>query len=222
VTIFLYALSLITAFAAPSGALTVLAKDGNIVLESDSGRKTLTTSGRDSSPCLSRDRRWVVFVRETPDRILEMDWGRTEAREIWVIRSDGRHPRRIVEGGRPSGVRKGTLFSELASPQFLSDSRRVAFLSRCVEVHGSVHIVDIATGKIRFIAAGSSLDVVRSGEYRDCLIVNLHKYFVQGGSYDWYWLLRANGKEIGPIGEGEQDLSSFRDFYESEMPARQP
>ncbi len=37
-------------------------------------------------------------------------------------------------------------------------------------------------------------------DYRDLIIVNKHKYFVAGGSYDWYWLINAEGREIGPLG----------------------
>ena len=40
------------------------AKDGNTLLRAGKGEaKQLTTSGRDSAPVLSPDRRWAVFVR---------------------------------------------------------------------------------------------------------------------------------------------------------------
>ena len=38
--------------------------------------------------------------------------------------------------------------------------------------------------------------------YKDHLIVLSHRYFFLGGSYDWYWLYDAAGKnELGPLGE---------------------
>jgi len=83
-------------------------------------------------------------------------------------------------------------------------------------VHGSVHIVDIETGKNSYVAPGNTVGVLLSGEYRDHLIVMLHKYFLAGGSYDWYWLVRAaDGKEIGPIGASERDVVWFREMHES-------
>jgi hypothetical protein len=57
------------------------------------------------------------------------------------------------------------------------------------------------------------LKVVPSGEYKDCLLVQQHRYFVGSGSYDWYWLLRPDGKEVGPVGE---DTSNFEATYGNE------
>ena len=51
---------------------------------------------------------------------------------------------------------------------------------------------------------------LHSGEYRDFLIVQQHRYFLGGGSFDWYWLFRPDGKEVGPIGE---NANNFKDLY---------
>ena len=38
-------------------------------------------------------------------------------------------------------------------------------------------------------------------KYKDHLIVRSHRYFLFGGSYDWYWLYDPAGKrELGPLG----------------------
>ena len=37
-----------------------------------------------------------------------------------------------------------------------------------------------------------------------------HRYFIGGGSYDWYWLLKPDGKEVGPVGE---DTENFKTTY---------
>jgi len=42
---------------------------------------------------------------------------------------------------------------------------------------------------------------VSKGQYKGYLIVNQHRYFIGGGSYDWYWLFSPAGKEAGPFGE---------------------
>jgi hypothetical protein len=39
------------------------------------------------------------------------------------------------------------------------------------------------------------------GKFRGCLIVLKHKYFPEGGSYDWFWLLKPDGEEIAPLGD---------------------
>ena len=77
-------------------------------------------------------------------------------------------------------------------------------------VSGAVHVVDTTNRKERYLLPGSDVKVVPSGEYKDCLLVLQHRYFVGGGSYDWYWLLRPDGKEVGPVGE---DTENFEATY---------
>jgi WD40-like Beta Propeller Repeat len=62
-------------------------------------------------------------------------------------------------------------------------------------------------------ARGNDIRVVPAGEYKDCLLVQQHRYFIGGGAYDWYWLFRTDGKEIGPLGE---DTSTFEATYGNE------
>jgi len=40
--------------------------------------------------------------------------------------------------------------------------------------------------------------------------------FLGGGTYDWFWVLEPDGREVGPIGE---DVTNFRELYLSEEPA---
>jgi len=56
--------------------------------------------------------------------------------------------------------------------------------------------------------------VILGGEYAGCLLVNRHRYFLGGGSYDWVWLLTADGKEIGPVSDGsEEGVKMFKEMY---------
>jgi len=82
---------------------------------------------------------------------------------------------------------------------------------------GAVHVVNTTNGKERFVLAGNDLEVIHSGEYRDHLLVSQHRYFVGGGSYDWYWLFRPDGEEVGPVGE---DPENFRSMYMKDQPRR--
>jgi hypothetical protein len=54
------------------------------------------------------------------------------------------------------------------------------------------------------------LRVVPFGEYRDHLLVQQHRYFLGGGSYDWFFLFTPGGKEVGVVGE---DISNFISLY---------
>jgi hypothetical protein len=52
-----------------------------------------------------------------------------------------------------------------------------------------VHILDLATKKERFFTDGSGLEI-------------------GGGAYDWFWLVKPDGKEVGPVGETTDNFHS--------------
>jgi len=70
--------------------------------------------------------------------------------------------------------------------------------------------LSIRRTKEHFVCPALEFEVVPSGEYRDCLLVAQHRYFIGGGSYNWFWLLRPDGKEEGPVGE---DTENFKATY---------
>jgi hypothetical protein len=62
-------------------------------------------------------------------------------------------------------------------------------------------LAERARTNYRFIQPANELEVITSGEYQGYLALQQHRYFIGGGSYDWYWLFTPDGKEIGPLGE---------------------
>lgn len=183
-------------------------QNGNLILQSNDGEETiLTHGGRDSEPAFSPDGKWIVFVRKYTDK--PGPWG--PGTELRVIRLDGTGERMIVKDGASSGQNK--FLSSLKSPQFLNDSRRVAFHSGWAATHGSVHVVDIKTGPIRFVSEGNSVCVVNSDEYKDAykdyLIIKIRKYFFTSGSYEFYYLVSLDGKEGAPVGDSEMSIADF-------------
>ena len=64
--------------------------------------------------------------------------------------------------------------------------------------------MDTTNAKEHFVCPGGSVEILSSGEYRDCLLVQQRRYFFGGGSYDWFWLFRPDGNEIGPVGGDHQ------------------
>ena len=87
---------------------------------------------------------------------------------------------------------------------------RFIFCSAAYAVSGAIHAYDVTTHQVRFVMAGNAPQVVPAGEYKGDLLVEQHRYFLGGGSYDWYWLFEPNGKEIGPVGE---TTDNFREMY---------
>ncbi len=200
----LFGASINSAFAAGPA---VEAKDGNIFLRTGEGAsKQLTKSGRDSDPLLSPDRQWIVFVRTQPGKATGSDDG--DATELWQIRADGSEPILLVKPRVAEDVKEG--IDGFSSLQFSTDGRQVFFVTAAYATSGAVHVVDTTKRKEHFVMAGNSVEVVPSGDYRDCLLVEQHRYFIGGGSYDWIWLFKPDGKEVGPVGE---DAENFKATY---------
>ena len=202
-------LCLLLVFSAASAfAQKIGARDGNIYLSDERGEHRLTSSGHDRDPLLSPDKQWLVFVREIPGKSIATGAGDSAATELWQIRADGKEPTLLVKPRESDDPQK--IIGGIENLQFSSNGRLVYFVSAAYAVSGAVHVVDTTNGKERFFVAGSGLEVVHSGEYKDCLLVSQHRYFIGGGSYDWYWLFRPDGKEVGPVGE---ETENFKKTY---------
>jgi WD40-like Beta Propeller Repeat len=197
------------AIVAQARAQKVSVKDGNVVFAGTSGEvKTLTTSGHDSDPALSPDRNWIVFVRAIPGKKISTGSGDADATELWQIRADGKEATALVRSKESDKME--TILGGFSKLQFSSNGKLVYFLSEAWATSGALHVVDIANGKEHFVCPALEFEVVPSGEYKDCLLVQQHRYFIGGGSYDWFWLLRSDGKEVGPVGE---DTEIFKGTY---------
>jgi predicted RNA-binding protein YlqC (UPF0109 family) len=117
---------------------------------------------------------------------------------------DGKEPSLLVRCRESQKME--SLVGGFERVQFSADGKRLYFVTPAWATSGAVHVVDTTNRKERYLFPGNEIKIVKSGEYRDCLLVQQHRYFVGGGSYDWYWLLRADGKEVGPIGEDTSPL----------------
>lgn len=193
-------------------AQSVSVKDGNIQFTDKSGKTTaITSGGRDSDPLLAPDGKWVAFVRKVDGKKIASGADETEPTELWQVRVDGKEPSLLVKC-RDSEKMESAIggFENL---QFSTNGKLLYFVTPAWATSGAVHVVDTTNRKEHYLFPGNNLKVVTTGEYKDCLLVQQHRYFVGSGSYDWFWLLRPDGKEVGPVGE---DTSNFDATYSNE------
>ena len=196
-------------FGIESLAGSISVQNGNICILSANGEvKALTSSGHDSEPVLSPDGKWIVFVRTVPAKKLSTGLGDADATELWQIQADGKNPTVLVHP--KDSDKMETVLAGFSKPQFSTNGRLVYFLSEAWATSGALHVVDSTNGKEHFVCPALEFEVVPSGEDRDCLLVAQHRYFIGGGTYNWFWLLRPDGKEVGPVGE---DTENFKATY---------
>jgi hypothetical protein len=209
-TIFATILGLAAAVSAFAESVSV--QNGNIQFTDNSGQTTaLTSSGRDSNPVLAPDGKWVAFVRKVDGKKIATGSDEVEPTELWQVRVDGKEPSLLVKCRDSEKVE--SIIAAFENLQFSTNGKLLYFVTPAWATSGAVHVVDTTNRKERFCFPGGDLKVVPKGEYKDCLIVQQHRYFIGGGSYDWYWLLKPDGKEVGPVGE---DTSNFEATYGNE------
>jgi hypothetical protein len=205
------AIALVALLATPAlAAPRVLIEAGNVVLENDGVKKQLTASGRDSEATLSPDGRQVVFTRGPAQKAGDDACGDGPAADALMrIGVDGKGETTLVRGRAGKGPQQR--LCGFTAKQFNSDGRLLYFLTPGWATSGALHVYDFKMRAERFVVDANGLLVLRAcrNEHKDRVAIMRHKYFVFGGSYDWYWLYDPKTKkEIGPLGEiEEKDLA---------------
>ena len=184
----------------------------------------LTSSGRDRSPRMSPVGGVVAFIRQSRQEskfsvIEEHDSPNRKhyADQIWVVDLKTMKSRLLVRD-RPLGKSVAEMDLEKTTAIICDDSLRFSpdgihlyFRVSAWVTSDALHGVNLRTGVTRFITPANSVEVVMSGAYAGDLIVQKHRYFLGGGSYDWYWLITPGGREIGPIGESDEQFTNFKE-----------
>ena len=201
-------LPIVLGFYGVANAQKLSVQNGNVCIVVAGETRKLTSSGRDSEPVLAPDGKWIVFIRTVPGKLISTGAGDAKETQLWQMRGDGKDAMCLVRS--KASDKMETVLGGFSRPQFSTNGKLVYFLSEAWTTSGALHVVDTTNSKEHFVCAAAEFEVVTSGEYRDDLLVQQHRYFIGGGSYDWYWLLNPDGKEIGPVGE---DTENFKTTY---------
>jgi hypothetical protein len=206
------------AWAEPQASVAV--EDGNVVLVAPGGtRTTLTDTGRDSEAVLSPDGHWVVYTRagasqERSDDDEFPDCATLPAPdELRRIRIDGSDDTLLMTGGAGSEPKES--LCGFFEKQFSADGETLYFLSPAWTTSAALHAFSLQRKAARYLIPANAYLVLHDCKDKDlagAIMAEQHRYFVLGGSYDWFWLFDPAGtKEIGPVGEFDtvEDLKSF-------------
>ncbi len=182
---------------------------GDVYYADSAGHRTrLTGEGKDSDPCLDPAGRRIAYVHRAPGKMVSSGAGEAQPTELRVMDADGKNQEVLVrsaEGKKPEDI-----LADFASPTWSPDGRTIYFSSAAWATSGAIHACDLKKKTVRFVLAGNNPLVVPAGEYKGDLLVQQHRYFLGGGSFDWFWLFTPDGKEVGPVGE---TTDNFREMY---------
>jgi hypothetical protein len=193
--------------AARAQTTRVYSDAGNIVIERNGGSAKLTTSEMDLDPVLSPNGGFVVYTRQGRGRSpRNYEFNQTcpaEPRpdQLRRINVDGSGDQLMLTGRKGEPQRQ---LCDFRSKQFTTDGRRLYFLTPAWAASGALHVYDMHAGEEHFLMPAKGLLVLSfcANKYKDHLVVLSRRYFMLGGSYDWYWLYDPSGKkELGPLGQ---------------------
>ncbi len=194
--------------SATTNAASVREQEGNIFHVGDDGVSwQLTSAHADSNPLLSPDGQKVVYLKKKPNKPLTEDDQKYELWELWLSDIYGKDAHRLLEARPDDDPKKNlTYFNSLA---FSPDSKQLYILTTAWATSNALHVLDLASGKEHFITDADDVLVISKGRYANHLVVMKHKYFKQGGSYDYYWLITPQGKELKMVGEDKPQAERF-------------
>jgi len=190
---------------ASSSFASVFVKAGNIYYSHEGQDIQLTNTNQDCSPTLSPNKKLVAFIRTghqiIPQKCLDFsDISSKYGNQIWIYNIANKTERLLVDNNFSCNKPK----KRIVDPQqlhFSPNSKTLYFVTSAWVVSGAVHAINVDGTNYRYIQPANELEVITSGDYQGYLALQQHRYFLGGGSYDWYWLYTPDGKEIGPLGE---------------------
>lgn len=191
----------------------VFSKGGNLFCKyQDDKIKQITYTGIDTDPAISPNKKLIAFVRNPDIRIKNNSFANSE---IWLYDLMTNKNNSIVQPSRGNDegeIKAENILGSFGKLAFSNDGQNLYFISEAWATTNAIHVYNVPSKKQSFLTDGNTLYIIRKGKYKDHLIVNKHKYFNEC-SYDYFWLLDHEGKEIREIGETEDNVQSFlRDF----------
>jgi hypothetical protein len=202
---------------AQSAAPRVYSDAGNIFLERNGAKIKLTASEMDVDPVLAPNGAYVIYTRQGRGRTVRgYDTSQVctiapRPDELRQINVDGSGDKLLLKGHK--GVPEQQL-CDFRQKQFSSDGRRLYFLTPGWATSGALHVFDTRSSDEHYVTPANDLLVLNfcPNKYRDDLVVLAHRYFLLGGSYDWYWLYDSTGKkDLGPLGEFDNPDDMMRE-----------
>lgn len=201
-------LSATAAHADTPGVGKAYAKAGRLYVVGTTGKAApLPGFSKVKDAVLSPDGTRIAFIKGTAGKAIPTGGRTGSADQLWLVDANGAHPTLLAAAKNAPDVKN--ILAGLTAPCFSPSGQAIYFLSQAYAVSDAVHVVDLRTRAVRFVCPGNTVEVVSKGVFKGDLIVQQHRYFAGGGTFDWYWIVDARGKDVNPIGT-EAQLRQFQ------------
>lgn len=154
---------------------------------------------------VSPDGRIVAWIASTPGSVVATGAGEEEATELWVqdVSNGSKH---CILRGRFASDAESTI-AGMSGLRFSRDGTRLFFSSAAWATSSAVHVVDLATGRERFVIDGSLVGLVTEGHFSGDLLVarSAIKTAPDGeslGRCDYLWIITADGFPVIELCQG--------------------
>jgi hypothetical protein len=165
----------------------------------------------DGEMVISQDNLFGAFLIDGKIVIDDITGNKFEYNELWVYDFNSKEKSLLVKSGKLKDLKiinvneNNFPFDEilnLSMATFSNDSKYFYFFSQAWATSGAVFSINLENREISFITDSNYVEVIRSGEFKDMLITNHHRYYKGGGSYDFYYITDpVTGRDIKEIGQ---------------------
>lgn len=160
---------------------------------------------QDHLPTLSPDKHWIAFIHRqkmglSDDCKANPYMEDSLVDQLWIYNVKTHKKRLIVNYNFFCDVSEKMIL-HIEYIKFSLDSKIIYFETGAWIHSDAIHAVNVDGSGEHYLMPGDGIEIIQKGDSKGDLVVNQHRYFIQGGSFDWYWLYTPAGKEEGPIGE---------------------
>ncbi|KZL92373.1 cell wall-binding repeat-containing protein [Clostridium magnum] len=147
-----------------------------------------------------------IVLKDTDNAPISTGVGEVPSNELWLTYSDGTEELLVSSH---DAEETQDIVAGISNPQFSIDKKKIYFMSEAWATSASVHVVDIETKSEHFVCDGNYFKVIQNGPYAGNLIVNQHRYYEEGGSYNDYYIVSPEGEQISDLGDSSEVLSEY-------------
>ena len=111
----------------------------------------------------------------------------------------------VFPGPVLEGYSEYVTFSE---PKLARDNKHAYFLVHHAAVEFGLVRLDLKSGRANVISGALDWDLIREGRYAGDLVIQKRK-LVRDGLTTYFWLTDPEGRELGFVGQSEEDAREF-------------